>query len=610
MAHYGGMVKPWYPKVKTGFFWARDNLFYLYGDKQYSTLDQLRWYKFTFTGEIVPGTAVATFEATTLTEDQWTVRGTELIFKSAGFNVTGDETISVSGEQLLWNTGDETFNTGEFTWNSAVASGEVVFVLDPAPKDAAPIVVTDTSVASTHDTGELPYGFSILYDEDLEQVVVTFQSGELPEDRFVGAVAGDPYIVNDVISNFTWGAFAEYGTLINFPGLQTWGMFTRSLDFGELSAMTIEWEGSQTGIYEITDLSINPIHNSKADGFLSIRNVRDEQFDRTLVSGESTLLDDWAEGRISETLPWAKVLGKNKWHPLIREFSAPRPRPATYAYPTGELTVIDSMPGPLVALQGTTGEEVLFTFLDQEENPWAFEMTEFSLSTTLVSDTERFPGYIAKRSFGVYSKLGQDISEVETDSGGHVALRYTPPSVEHISLFTPEIVSSGDFDWFATTYDVYPDNYGNPTIVDQWDDLVALTGELSTGEYTGTYSSGFYTYDLTIYPVRDTVVVEDGGVRQQVVYQDQVQDGQVYIDIENKQIKSKSDGPLNISFTPALIWKDPAQPRRLYLDTGQLSLPSNYVVGYDAWIRLTGTDGDVSQVHDIVCRNPYNTGDM
>lgn len=610
MAHYASVVQPWYPKIKTGFFWARDNLYYLFSDKSGATLDQIRWYKFSFTGDLIPGSVTAYFESGELADDNWNIRGDEFIFKSAGYSVTGEEQeVSISGEQLIWDTGENQFTTGDYTWNAPISSGERIFVLDPAPVPGTPIIVTDTSIDPDHDTGELPFGYAVSWDDDLEKVVIEFQSGELPENRFSGVQSGDPYVLNDVISFFTWGAFATYGDYIaNFPGLQAWGQFTRSFEYEELTEMTIEWETSNTGIREIVDLSMNPIHNSKTEGFICIPSVACRQFDRTLTSGETTLQDDWQPGRTGDPLPWGRVTGKNKWHPLIREFSAPYPRAAAHDYPTGEFYAIDSVPGPLVALQGTTGEEVLFTFMDVDNNPVAFEHVSFELTTTTGEDTGEFPGYIAKRNFGLYTKLGQSLSRVETDSGGHVALRYIPPDNDAIVLFNPTGVTSGDLNWFNTIYDIYPDNHGNPTILNATGELVITSGEVTTGDFTGEASGVYYLYELDEYPVRGSVKAYDDTLRLQEVYHTSVQDGQYYVDYENKTIRARSDGPLTVSYSPLLIWRDPDYPRRLFY-SDDLSLPSYFVVSHDAWIRLTSTGGSVSQIHDIVCRNPYDTGD-
>jgi len=608
-AHYASVVQPWYPKLRTGFFWARDNLFYLYSSKQTARLDQLRWFQWDMTGDPIPSSLTAYYDSGELTEDQWNVRGDTFYFKSGGFNVADvTKVVELSGEQLIWNSGDNDFDTGEFYWSNTIASGETIYVLDPAPLDGAPIVITDTSIDPSDSTGDLPFGFAISYDEDIDQVVIEFQSGELPQERFMGSM-GDTYVVNDFIANFTWGAFALYGDYIaNFPGLETFGVFTRTFEYEELTDMTVEWEGSATGIYEITDLSMNPIHNPQTDGFLSIRNIHAHIWDRTLASGESTLEDDWFAARTGDLLPWAKVTGKNKWHPLIREFSAPVPREAALNFETGELHTINSVPGPLVALQGTTGEEVLFTAYDEEENPWAFELMNFALTSTTGEDTGEFPGYIAKREFGLYTKLGTTLT-AETDAGGHIALRYIPPAENVVTVFGPTIITSGDDRWINTRYDIYPDNHGNPTIFGSDSQYADTTGEEMSSEYSGEYSGGFYYYDLSRYPYRGSVSVVEDGIRQQVVYYETVQDGQVFVDYENKQVKSKSDGPITVTFTPLLVWKESDYPRRYYLHSS-FSLPASPVLSYDAWIRLTGSAGDVSQTHDIVCRNPYDTGEI
>lgn len=604
--HYASVVNPWFPRVKSGFFWARDNLFYLYSNKQATTLDQLRWFRFTFTGEVIPGSVTAWFDGTELEEDEWNIRGNEFIFKSAGFQVTGElMEVSISGEQLIWSTGDNGFTTGEYSWSDTIENSDTVFVIDPAPADGAPIVITDGTIDVNTDTGDLPFGFSVSYDEDLEEVTLQLQTIQLTKSGFAGA--SDPYTLNDIIDTFTWSGFDTYGNLTAFPGLDAWGATIRSLDYSELSQMTIEWETSNTGVYEVADLSVNPIHNPKTDGFLVIRNIDASQWDRALASGESTLEDNWLEGRAGDLLPWACVTGKNKWRQLIREFSAPVSKAAAVNYPTGECQVIDSAPGPLVALQDTTGEEVVFTFVDSEANPWVFGLANFELSTGS-NPTGEFPGYIAKREFGLYTHLGQEIDNLETDSAGNIALRYIPPPSSMIVLFTPILVTSGDDNWFVTPYDIYPDRFGNPTITNQSGGLITLTGDSVSETLTGDLSGGYYYYNMSLYPKSGTVKVVEDGVRQQEIFHESVQDGQVYVDVENKRIKSKSDGPLSVTFMPMLVWRTPFESRKLYV-SDSLSLSSNFIVGYDAWIKLTATAGGVSQIHDIVCRNPYDTGD-
>lgn len=265
-AHYASVVKPWYPKMKTGFFWARDHQYYLYSSKGSATLNNMRWYQFDFTGEVIDGTVTAWLDAEELTSTQWNIHGQTIIMRAVDLTVTGDaQVFSISGEQLVWDTGELAYTTGDYEWSSAIGDGTRFLVMDPAPEGGAPIVVTDTSITPDTDTGELPYGFVIDYNDDLEVVTMEFQSGKLPSD---------------------------------------------------LTVVTVEWETSNTGIYEATTLSMNPIHNPKTDGFLCIPNLPATQWDRTLNSGECTLQDDWTAARTGDELPWARVSGKNKWAPL------------------------------------------------------------------------------------------------------------------------------------------------------------------------------------------------------------------------------------------------------------------------------------------------------
>ncbi len=374
-----------------------------------------------------------------------------------------------------------------------------------------------------------------------------------------------------------------------------------------LDDMTVEWEGSDSGVYEITDLTLNPMTNPMPNGFLCILAVPADQFDDLAPSGTHTLIDyEWQNGRLTY-LPWAKVSGKNKWHYVDRNNPVELAPDITYTAPVAEPDRIIFSPDPVHTVQGNTGEELYFRVYDEQGNPFAHE----GFSAYTWESTGNFPGYIAMREYGYYTRLGYQILG-ETNSAGAVAIRYIPPEAGDVEI-NPAIVNvgvgtHGESVYYVTTkYEIAPENHGNPTLTGPDGTVLTETGQLVTGEFTGYNNGDFYEYGVGRYPYPDTVSVWDDNIRQFEVFHSSPGDGQFYLDYEGARLLSPSSGPLTVNFTPRTVWKDPRYARRIFFST-TLTVPDQLRVNHDARVYITaqavGQDRNRWARLDITCLNP------
>jgi len=708
-------VTPWYPKVRSGFMFIRDHRYYLYSEKQGKTLDGITSSVVALSQRYIPTSLSVYVGEEELGDIYWNLRGDDLIIHHKDLELETNQEVRVSGEYLTWDSGEQTFTSSYASERHNLSDGETYYFLDPAPCDGAPIVITDQSIAPTEDTGHLPFGYDISYNEDYKLTELTFRQTNLlsnPQFEYENddevadwAVTGDitvsgeivvlddvhhPKIghnylhinngeISQVISGFgtssphylqvnafpitgevsiTWdiefyNVSGEY--LDTYTGdelsvvTQGWHQSTMTaasiasgatqavlnigcagrvgieavqLELDEYTSynrtpsgsdMTIEWEGSNNGVYTISSLTLNPMTNPYTNGFLAIRNTRAKNLDGDADSSYRTL-DDWfwQDGRLTY-LPWAKCTGKNKWRPILREEVALLPESVGYTAPIPEPNDILVSPNPIIARQNSTGEEFIVRVWDTDRNPYCFEEVEADVYET----TGEFPGYLAARQFGFYSNLGQKVN-TETDTAGTVALRYIPmPSSvveEHLPVPVSGYGPTGEVVKYITTkYEVSNINHGNPTFRLTSGANLALTDDLVSETRSGTQGSdGNYYISLSKYPSRSSITATIGSTRQVEIYTTPTDSGEFYVDYENKQVVLPIDSSLSLQYIPILAWKNPRYPRRIFIDP-DLTIPAGSIFNHDAKIKFIATvasDNITKWVTaDIICSNPYCTGE-
>lgn len=374
-----------------------------------------------------------------------------------------------------------------------------------------------------------------------------------------------------------------------------------------LNDMTVEWESSDSKVYEISDLTLNPMTNPMPNGFLCIHAVPADQFDDDAPRATHTLIDyEWQKGRLTY-LPWAKVSGKNKWHYVHRVQPVELVPDNTYTAPIMEPHDIIFTPSPLYTVQGHTGEELYFRVYDERGNPYAHEQ----YSAYVWESTGNFPGYLAAREFGYYTWLGVHILG-ETNSAGAANLRYIPPEAGDVER-NPAVVNVGvgshgeSVYYIRTKYEIAPENHGNPTLIGSDGTHLTETGQLVTGQVNGYSNGTYYEYGLGRYPYPDTVEVWYNNIRQFEVFHTSPGDGQFYVDYEGGRLLSPQSGPLTVQYTPRTIWRDPRYARRIYFST-TLTPPDPLRANHDARVYITaqaaGHDRNRWTVLPITVLNP------
>jgi len=348
--------------------------------------------------------------------------------------------------------------------------------------------------------------------------------------------------------------------------------------------MTIEWEGSDKGIYEIDDLTLNPITNPQTNGFLCIPNLPASQFDKEASSDARTLLDwGWQNGRLTY-LPWAKTEGKNKWNNITHEVPYGLPESVGYTAPLQQPSSILVSPDVLNIVQGATGDDLYFQAFDVGGNVIAHH----DYTAYLWDETGEFPGYLATREFGFYTRVGQQIVG-ETNSAGGSPVHIVPVDIGHVQMTNPRPNASfgatGEAVYFFNTkYEVSPTNHGNPTLTGPDGVQVTLTGDV-VSEFRPCYPRGdLYDSALTSYPWMGTVkALDDNDLRLLEVFHATPGLGEFSVDYENRVITTKSPGPISLTYTPRVLWKDPRYKRRIFMKTGT-SLPTQYRLNHDAQV--------------------------
>lgn len=688
-SQFAEAVKPWYPQLRTGYFYVRDQLYYLYAEKIGRTLTDITSSEFTLTNTPVKGTVSVIAAGTEVTN--WNVRGPTFVLEHKGLPIVDlCEEVKVEYSYLSWSTGDKAFSNVEATDTFRLSDGTQRYILDPAPQDCAPVVITDDTIKRGDDTGDLPFGFTFDYSPDIKKTEIelritnlvdnpqfnyinsddtvaswetsgtlgleTSQSTLFPKmgTRFMKITSGS---ILDVIptssgqdytlSTYLVGLTGEETVTLGFnlfgatgeslgsssstvTALQldtgehgTWSRYSNTITSSTIGAasilefyisatgetavdcvqvettkltnynrlprpgdITVEWEASNKGVYEIEDLNLNPVANPNTSGFLAIQNVPANQLDKTADTSYTILNDwDWTKGR-TQFLPWAKVSGLNKWNPLLRSTTRPAESHAGYTNPTPTPDNIVTYPSPVQVVQGSGGDEVTVEVYDTAGNPYAFG----DITCILYEDTGEFPGHIASREFGYYTAVGQKITK-QSNTAGAISLRVVPPELEDISVRGIELKTAfgptGELlNYIETKYEVSHVGHGDPRITNLDGSDVSLIGSQVSETLTGHKAAGVYHYALSKYPYLWSTSVSNDSVRLIGSFSPTTLATHYHIDYDSKTITTGAEGPLTVSYLPRLAWKDPNYKRRIYIDTS-LSISIDAALNYDVLLHLS-----------------------
>lgn len=377
------------------------------------------------------------------------------------------------------------------------------------------------------------------------------------------------------------------------------GLFTR---IPKGSDLTVEYETEDLHFHTVKDLSIQPVHNAQARGFLAILPMPAQQWDPDAPAGATTLYDyRWPWGR-ANVMPWARTSGFSKYRrtPFFSTdersmMGEPITPPATPALPND----IRIYPSTVFARQGTEGEMFAIEVFDEDTNPYAWERVR----ATVFDNTGEFPGYLAKRDWSVYTQLGSRVTTILNEAGT-ASLLWVPPEPDHISYHGPKptatLVNVAGVDRSAgyvdVPYEVYRPNHGSPVLEDDDGTRIPLEGPEVTGHFLGEVLEDHTIVRLKDFPLPGTLRVvasltgEAPSTELQESFSAPIPDRHFLVDYEQGVVTLPGawEEDMRIQYRPRLAWVDPLFTRRIYFDGQAIDLISGEVISvhYDASVQL------------------------
>lgn len=407
---------------------------------------------------------------------------------------------------------------------------------------------------------------------------------------------------------------------------------------------TIEYESSESLIYDVTDLTITPIRNDNNNGFLYIGSVPAGQFDQNAPKYSTTLTDwGWQNGRLNY-LPWAKVSGKNKLRMRGTINSTGNgseediyvDRPVPYAenvdlFPKIPIASLEDGRGQLSYYDfdpdiGVAGVDISIYVKDNNQNPYSFEMIDVMLHNDVYQETnDNFLGMLAVKELGIYTQVSESCSTF-TDSAGSAYVRWIPPSLEEISIDINSVnqLKRDENGYFIDDlpYKVNKVSHGNihittPRMPNGYSGYSSeyITEILSPVEDVKFKSQNYKAYLPTYYPDRmniDIYVNATGnflGVGQDTNVYDlrlnyseipELNNGQFFIDenngiiyVNNSLVTKDQNRSIKSVYRKRLFYVVEGYNRRIYFDTefinsikNQISINNPLSITYDIVVDL------------------------
>ena len=388
--------------------------------------------------------------------------------------------------------------------------------------------------------------------------------------------------------------------------------------------MTVEFETSDEGKFIDRRMNLSPILNENPNGFLYISDMP-----ASIWGGpediEVTTLHEyrWPEGRIN-TLPWARIVGKDKLTQKSFFSSVPtKPIPIIEPFEYPKEAVAGSLvPATIIAAQDDLKPYgFVLQITDTEENPYA--LRNYTLS--IYEQKDQFPGWLSKTYLGAKEQLGTTIYGSLSEHGSAVGY-YIPPESNSIRytgpvpkpLVTGSATEEEDYISFVqTNYGIAKENNGNVTIRGQSGNFFKIEGEEIEGSPSVSYDVLAGPYILMQYPpVLGTVelYINSGKYIETV---DSPNNNEYLVDYNNAQIfLSKSLDPLsvtstNLKYIPKYAYKDPKTSDTIIFHHNKIFGSYNdYIeVDYDANIFLEiatkqPISGEFVDNYNITLQNP------
>ena len=371
------------------------------------------------------------------------------------------------------------------------------------------------------------------------------------------------------------------------------------------SDVTVEYESTNSGFYEVHDLTLSPLRNVAVNGFLQIGPVPASDFDEN-APFNSTILTDWfwTKGRTSY-LPWSKTSGKNKFSKT------------SHKHDTGVLCDNDITwdldiftPSKIIAfneqpicLQDSEAEFFSLKILDSNNNAYTFK----NISIEIFNNDGFYPGAILHKQLGYPDKYGQ-LVDVETDSDGCVNIFMEAPSSEDIQYVgdKPEVLFSANFPnnqsinkqfgSIEVDYPVSVANYGNIVVRDR--NLNSYSLE-SSSTYTRILnpaytSNGLTIYNLNDYPVLGSIVSKIGNPGSfnsvlKLTEQKSPEIGEFIHDtlFNRILILGTESRSIEVTYNRALAWVNSDNTKVINIDKTVLDqIIGDIIVDYDAELNL------------------------
>jgi parallel beta-helix repeat protein len=454
-------------------------------------------------------------------------------------------------------------------------------------------------------------------------------------DTSITNISNDMLSLNSEARKVQFRIYSETGNPVAIDCLQfeEGDQATRYSRIPKESDVTVEYDSTNSGFYEVDDLTIAPLRNVASNGFLQIGPVPASDFDENAPYNSTTLTDwFWSNGR-TKYLPWAKTNGKNK-------FARTRHKHDSGVFCDNDITWDLDIPTPSqiisatnqpACLQDSEAEFLSIKILDSNGNAYTFK----NISLEIFSVDGIYPGAIVHRELGIPDKYGQSV-DIITDSDGCINVFIEAPASEDTQYFgnKPDVFSSATFPanqainkQFASIEIDYPaslDNYGNIVVRDR--NLVSYDLEADT-TLTRTITPSHFSGGLTVYNLNDyaaigsivckisNLVASDTTLK--LTEQSIPEYGEFIYDPLFTRILLQGNEPrsIQVTYNRMLAWVNPDSRKTINIDKTVLDqITGDIMINYDAEINLKITANAPDRVAGIpakykmlkiTARNPF-----
>jgi hypothetical protein len=462
--------------------------------------------------------------------------------------------------------------------------------------------------------------------------------GNLLEDYPVAKyVTSDPVVSSDIIKidsgliaieenarKIQLKIYSETGNPVAIDCLQFEAGYeaTRYNRIPKESDATVEYESTDSGFYEVSDLTLSPMRNSAVNGFLQIGPVPASDFDET-APYNSTILTDWfwPAGRL-KYLPWSKTSGKNKMSRSVYKHNSGSfvDRDITWDIASLGPSQIIVAQDKLFCVQNHEPQFMSIKVLNENQNAYAFK----NLTVEIMESEGRYPGAIVHKELGFPDKYGQ-VVDISTDISGVSNIFVEPPSVADIqyrgnkplvnssTVFTSGSSMDKHYGKLEVDYGISNVSQGNIVVRDQ--NLVNYSLE-SASVYTQTLSpnvaaNGITTYNLDDYAVIGSIICKISGaadfdIRLSPSYQQKPGFGQFVYDSTRGKISlaGNETRPIQVTYNRVLAWATVDEPNSINIDKTVLDqITGDIIVDYDAEVDLKITANAPKKVAGIAAKH-------